>query len=100
MTAVVVDEIKGKGYRLPVKEDNEAVKEASRHVDTVFKEIPFGLPTEPTPKGGGSGAGRAFSVQNYGMDQWYKLFSPSQYKSGSRCYESTRIFRRVGRSFE
>ena len=78
MTAVVVDEKKGKGYRLPVKEDNEAVKEASRHVDTVFKEIPFGLPTEPTPKGGGSGAGRAFSVQNYGMDQWYKLFSPRQ----------------------
>ena len=32
------------------------------------------VPDEPTPAGGGSGAGRAFSVQRYGMFQWGDLF--------------------------
>lgn len=40
--------------------------------------IPFGLPDEPTPAGGGSGAGRAFSVQNYGWMYWKDLFSQRQ----------------------
>lgn len=43
----------------------------------LYAQIPFGLPTEPTPKGG-SGASRAFSVDGYGMDQWGKLFTPRQ----------------------
>jgi hypothetical protein len=33
---------------------------------------------EPTPIGGGSGAGRAFSVQKYGMLQWADLFTARQ----------------------
>ena len=36
------------------------------------------MPIESTPKGGGSGAGRAFSVQNYGMMQWDNLFTARQ----------------------
>lgn len=36
------------------------------------------VPTEPTPLGGGSGAGRAFSQRNYGMDLFENLFSPRQ----------------------
>ncbi len=36
------------------------------------------VPDEPTPAGGGSGAGRAFSVQRYGMLQWGDLFTARQ----------------------
>lgn len=78
MTAVVVGGAKGKEYRLPEQQELEAAQEAVSQIEDVFKDMPFGLPTEPTPKGGGSGAGRAFSVQNYGVDKWYKLFTPRQ----------------------
>ncbi len=36
------------------------------------------MPDEPTPQGGGSGAGRAFSQRNYGMDLFEDLFTPRQ----------------------
>jgi len=36
------------------------------------------VPDEPTPLGGGRGAGRAFSQRNYGMDFFADLFSPRQ----------------------
>lgn len=36
------------------------------------------FPDEATPKGGGSGAGRAFSVRNYGMQVWSDLFTSRQ----------------------
>ena len=36
------------------------------------------VPDEPTPAGGGSGAGRAFSVQRYGMLEWGDLFTARQ----------------------
>ncbi len=36
------------------------------------------VPDEPTPEGGGSGAGRAFSVQNYGMLRWRDVFTARQ----------------------
>lgn len=36
------------------------------------------VPDEPTPLGGGRGAGRAFSQRNYGMDYFADLFSPRQ----------------------
>ena len=37
----------------------------------------IGLPTEPTPKGGG-GAARAFSVGGYGLLRWCDLFTSRQ----------------------
>lgn len=36
------------------------------------------VPTEDTPSGGGTGAGRAFSVQRYGMLRWHHLFPARQ----------------------
>jgi len=36
------------------------------------------VPDEPTPLGGGKGAGRAFSQRNYGMDFFSDLFTPRQ----------------------
>jgi adenine-specific DNA methylase len=77
MTAVVIDGPKGKEYRLPTEHEIETAADAEKAVAGVFAQIPFGLPEEPTPKGG-SGASRAFSVDGYGFDRWSKLFTPRQ----------------------
>ena len=98
MTAVVVDGAQGKEYRLPTDEELQAAREAVDHVDEVFEDVPFGLPTEPTPTGGGSGAGRAFSVQNYGMNQWYKLFTPRQLVALGTFVKHTRAARAAMRT--
>ncbi|MBN1875103.1 MAG: DUF1156 domain-containing protein, partial [Anaerolineae bacterium] len=78
MTAVVVNGEKGKEYRLPTDEERRMADEAAAALDAVFADIPFGIPDEPTPAGGGSGAGRAFSVQGYGLMHWRDLFTPRQ----------------------
>ena len=77
MTVVVVGGQHGKEYRLPTEDENRLATEAEKELARVFAEIPFGLPDESVPKGG-SGASRAFSVDGYGFDKWYKLFSPRQ----------------------
>ena len=77
MTAVVVDGPKGKEYRLPEEEELRAADVSSDEIDTLYADIPSGLPTEPTPRQG-PGAARAFSVENYGLDQWAKLFTDRQ----------------------
>jgi adenine-specific DNA methylase len=76
---------KGRHYRLPVERDYEAVQKAQERVATIVGEWKRGgkqglcpVPDEPTPAGGGSGAGRAFSVQRYGMLQWGDLFTARQ----------------------
>jgi putative DNA methylase len=93
MTAVVVDGPRGKEYRLPTREEQRAAEDAAGCVEATFQDVPFGLPTEPTPAGGGSGAGRAFSVQNYGFDQWYKLFTPRQLVALGTFVKHTRAAR-------
>ena len=87
MTAVVTlkpDE-KGRHYRLPTDADYAAVLKAQARVAEILREWEQGgkqglcpVPDEPTPVGGGSGAGRAFSVQRYGMLQWGDLFTARQ----------------------
>ena len=77
MTAVVVDGPKGKGYRLPEDEELGAAEVPPDEIDALYANIPFGLPTQPTPRQG-PGAARAFSVENYGLDQWAKLFTDRQ----------------------
>jgi adenine-specific DNA methylase len=75
----------GRHYRLPTERDYEAVRKAQARVATLLAEWERGgkqglcpVPDEPTPAGGGSGAGRAFSVQRYGMLQWGDLFTARQ----------------------
>lgn len=75
----------GRRYRLPTQRDYEAVRKAQARVATLLKEWERGgkqglcpVPDEPTPAGGGQGAGRAFSVQRYGMLQWGDLFTARQ----------------------
>ena len=87
MTAVVTlrEGQQGRHYRLPSDADYEAVRLAQKRVEDLLDEWAAegrqGLcpvPDEPTPAGGGSGAGRAFSVQRYGMLQWGNLFTARQ----------------------
>ena len=87
MTAVVTlrpGEI-GRHYRLPTDADYAAVRSAQDRVAGILDEWERGgtqrpgpVPDEPTPVGGGSGAGRAFGVQRYGMLQWGDLFTARQ----------------------
>ena len=77
MTAVVVDGPRGKEYRLPEDEELRAAEVSRDEIDALYADIPFGLPIEPTPRQG-PGAARAFSVKNYGLDQWAKLFTDRQ----------------------
>ena len=56
MTAVVTDGQDGKEYRRPTEAEIQAAKDAEREVPRVFAGIPYALPTESTPKGGGGAA--------------------------------------------
>ena len=87
MTAVVTlrPGQSGRHYRLTTEADYLAVRKAQERVAGVLDEWKRGgrqglcpVPDEPTPAGGGSGAGRAFSVQRYGMLHWGDLFTARQ----------------------
>jgi putative DNA methylase len=90
MTAVVMDSLEGKEYRLPTQLEIDMAQAAERELERVFAAVPFGLPTEPTPKGG-SGASRAFSVDGYGFDQWWKLFTPRQLVAIGKLTTQSRV---------
>ena len=87
ITAVVTltSDKRGRHYRIPTDRDYEAVWIAQNRLSQVVEKWEHGqnvelcpVPNESTPKGGGSGAGRAFSVQKYGMMQWKDLFTARQ----------------------
>jgi putative DNA methylase len=73
----------GKTYRLPTERDLEAfcaaeaaLVEARHRLAQDWGRDP--VPDEPTPKGGGPGAERAFSVYKYGLTRWGDLFNARQ----------------------
>ena len=71
----------GRFYRLPTEKDLGAVIRAEEELERrkAAHTGAFSLvPDEPTPQGGGNGAGRAFSQRNYGMDLFEDLFTPRQ----------------------
>ncbi len=71
----------GRFFRLPTERDLQAVHEAAQELERRKQEhtgVLSLVPDEPTPQGGGSGAGRAFSQRNYGMDRFEDLFAPRQ----------------------
>ncbi len=78
MTCVVVDAGWGKDYRLPTPEEEAAAQSAVEALPDTSAQIPYGLPTEPLPEAGKSGAGRAFTVPIYGFKTWADLFTPRQ----------------------
>jgi hypothetical protein len=77
-TAVVTESQTSKAYRLPTSHEIDCARRAEAEIERVFADVPFGLPTEATPAGGGNGAGRAFSIQGYGLMQWRDLFTSRQ----------------------
>ncbi len=75
----------GRHYRLPTERDYDAVLTAQALIGQIITNWRRGgqkglcpVPDETTPAGGGSGAGRAFSLQKYGMRQWGDLFTARQ----------------------
>jgi len=77
--------VPGRNYRVPTERDYQAVWKAQKRLRAILDEWERGgrkglcpVPDEPTPAGGGSGAGRAFSVQKYGMMTWGDLFTARQ----------------------
>jgi len=78
MTAVVVETDHGKEYRLPTPEEVGAAMAAAQALPAAAAQIPYGLPTEPLPESGSSGAGRAFTIPLYGFKTWADLFTPRQ----------------------
>lgn len=68
-------------YRLPNDSDFVAAGKAAQELTRRAKsEEDFArlIPDEPTPQGGGKGAGRAFSQRIYGMDKFCDLFTSRQ----------------------
>lgn len=93
LTTVVVDGTQGKEYRLPTAHEQTVATLSEERVQAAFADVPFGVPDEPTPSGGGSGAGRAFSVQGYGLMKWRELFTSRQLTALGRFVAATRAAR-------
>jgi adenine-specific DNA methylase len=78
MTAVVVETEHGKEFRLPMADEEAAALRTVDVLSTAAAKIPYGLPTETLPESGSSGAGRAFTIPQYGFKTWADLFTPRQ----------------------
>ena len=74
MTAVVVEGIKGKEYRLPTDHELSVSEISDERLQAVYEDIPFGLPDEPLPSKDAPG----FRVPLYGFDAWRKMFTNRQ----------------------
>ncbi|MCY4431023.1 MAG: DUF1156 domain-containing protein, partial [Rhodospirillales bacterium] len=74
MTAVVVDGQQGKEYRLPTDLELEAARVSADELESLYAEIPFGIPDEPTPDEGALG----MRIPRYGFDRWRTLFRDRQ----------------------
>ena len=74
MTAVVVNGVKGKEYRLPTAHEREVAEVTEERLQALYEHIPFGLPDEPLPSKDALG----FRVPLYGFDTWRKLFTNRQ----------------------
>lgn len=90
MTAVATDGPRTKCYRLPTAAELGCSVVSESVVHDAYQDVPFGVPDEPTPAGGGSGAGRAFSVQSYGLMRWRDLFLSRQLMALGRLIAATR----------
>lgn len=70
---------KGRFYRNATEQDYKAVKQASVALEKLSSAPGSDdIPKEETPRGGGRGAGRAFSQRQFGMSRFDDLFSHRQ----------------------
>lgn len=99
MTAVVVDGLYGKEYRLPTSEEICLADQANERLSHVFSSIPFGLPEEPVPQGASrTGGGSPFTVHQYGLIHWCDLFTHRQLLALGTFVNFTRVTPEVMRS--
>ena len=79
MTAVVVDGPGGKEYRLPQEEELRTAEVSPDELDTLYADIPFGLPVEPICAERPSPNSRGASgLPRYGFDRWRDVFTGRQ----------------------
>ncbi len=74
---------KGKSFRIAQPGDYKSFLDAKDYLQNKKDKIMENwginpIPDEPTPDGKGRGAERAFSIRNYGINQWGDLFNPRQ----------------------
>jgi putative DNA methylase len=72
---------RGRTFRIANDDDKAAYERAASRLSEIRHDwtgSPSLVPEEPTPIGGGHGAGRAFSQRSYGMDRWEDLFNKRQ----------------------
>ena len=74
MTSVVVHGPKGKEYRVPTDHEREAAEVSEEQLQTLYADIPFGLPEEPIIE---DSKRNTWCVQ-YGKTSWQKLFTNRQ----------------------
>ncbi len=74
MTVVVVGGQKGKEYRLPTEHERAVAEVTEEKLQSLYADIPFGLPEEPLPSKDALG----FRIPLYGFDTWRKLFTNRQ----------------------
>ncbi len=79
MTAVVVDGLAGKEYRLPTKLELAVSTPSEEVIEKTFADIPFGVPDEPVPQGGSrESGGSPFTIHLYGVTTWRQVFTNRQ----------------------
>ena len=74
MTAVVVEGLKGKGYRTPTEHERVVAEVTEEKLQDLYADIPFGLPNEPLPSKDALGC----RIPLYGFDTWRKMFMNRQ----------------------
>ena len=89
MTAVVTEGLAGKEYRAPVEEEITLVSQAEAHLDSIYTDIPFGIPTETITED----AKRNTWCVQYGIDQFQKYFTRRQLLSMGVFTAKTRALR-------
>lgn len=94
MTSVVVNGEHGKEYRIPTENELYLATQAEKELSTVYEDVPFGLPEEPTP--GIAGRKRSSSsLRLYGLLQWQTLFTNRQLLALGTFVKHTRTTREL-----
>ena len=79
LTAVVVDGPNGKEYRQPSSRECEVAIVNDATTEELFSQVTFGVPDEQIPAGSSRrGGGSAFTVVQFGLDRWSKIFTKRQ----------------------
>lgn len=91
LTSVVTDGLVGKEFRVPTQDEVNAAHLSEGQLFEAFKDIPFGLPTEPLA----SKEALGFRVPLYGIDQWHKLYTARQLRSLGGFVKNTRAARQA-----